>query len=90
VMYLFGWVAFVHDRLEPGLHAEWIWHNVLKIMVPTSLVGIAIGVLHHEEFINRWTAMVDVALISTACLVTTCLASTDIRRHLLGSRLLRG
>jgi O-antigen/teichoic acid export membrane protein len=90
VMYLFGWVAFVHGRLEPGLHATWIWRNVLTIMVPTSLVGAAIAVLHHEEFVNRWTAIVDIALISSACLATACLASTDIRRHLLGSRMQRG
>ncbi len=38
VLYLFGWVAFVHGRLEPGLHVEWIQRNVLKILVPTSLV----------------------------------------------------
>lgn len=87
VMYLFGWVAFVHGRLAPGLHAEWIQRNVLTIMVPTALVGVAVAVLHDEEFVNRWTAIVDVALISTACIATACLASADIRRHLLGSRL---
>ena len=87
VIYLFGWVAFVHGRLEPGLHAKWIKHNVLMIMVPTALVGVAVAILHREEFTNRWTAIVDVALISTACIATACLASTDIRRHLLRSRL---
>ncbi len=49
--------------------------NVLTIMVPTSLVGVAAGLLHHEEFFNRWTAIVDVALISTACIATASLAS---------------
>lgn len=86
VLYLFGWVAFVHGRLEPGLHAEWMRRNVLTIMVPTSLVGVAAAVLHHEDFVNRWTATVDVALIATACTVAACLASADIRRHLPWSR----
>jgi O-antigen/teichoic acid export membrane protein len=86
VLYLFGWVAFVHGRLEPGLHADWIRRNVLTILVPTSLVGVAVAVLHHEEFVSRWTAIADVALIATACIATACLASPDIRRHLPGSR----
>ncbi len=86
VLYLFGWVAFVHGRLEPGLHVGWIRRNVLAILIPTSLVGVAAAVLHHEEFVNRWTAIVDVALISTACIATACLASADIRRHLPRSR----
>jgi hypothetical protein len=89
VLNLFGWVAFVHGRLVPGLHAEWIRRNVLTIMVPTALVGVAIAVLHQPEFVNRWAAMVDVILISTACIATACLASTDIRHHLLSSRLQR-
>ena len=82
VLYLFGWVAFVHGRLEPGLHAEWIRRNVLTIMVPTSLVGVAAAVLHHEGLTNRWTALADVALISIACMATACLASSDIRGQL--------
>lgn len=86
VLYLFGWVAFVHGRLEPGLHADWIQRNVLTILVPTSLVGVAAAVLHHEESVSRWTAVVDVALISAACMATACLASADIRRHLPWSR----
>jgi O-antigen/teichoic acid export membrane protein len=86
VLYLFGWVAFVHGRLEPGLHAEWIKRNVLKIMVPTSLVGVATAVLHHEDFVSRWTAIAFVALISTACTAAACLASPDMRRHLPWSR----
>ena len=89
VLTLFGWVAFVHGRVEPGLHTEWIRRNVLTIMVPTALVGVAIAVVHHAELVNRWAAMIDVILISAACIVTACLASIDIRRHLLGSRLQR-
>ncbi|MBC5766918.1 polysaccharide biosynthesis protein [Ramlibacter sp. GTP1] len=90
VVYLFGWVAFVHGRLEPGLHVEWIQRNVLTIMVPTSLVGLVVAVLHHGEFLSRWTALVDFALVSTACIATACVASTEIRRHLPGTRFLRG
>lgn len=86
VLYLFAWVAFVHGRLEPGLHAEWIRRNVLRIMVPTSVVGIVAVVLHHEEFVSRWSALVDVALISAACVATACLASPDVRRQLLQRR----
>ena len=87
VMTLFFWVAFVHGRLEPGLHAEWIRRNILIIIIPTSLVGFAITLLYHMEFTNRLSALMDVILISVACFSTACLASPDIRRHLLGGRM---
>jgi O-antigen/teichoic acid export membrane protein len=87
LMNLFCWVAFVHGRLEPGLHVEWIKRNVLAIMIPTAIVGIVVRLFYHVELTNRLTALVDVILISTACFLTACLASSDIRRHLLRSRL---
>lgn len=82
MLYLFGWVAFVHGRLEPGLHSEWIRRNFLMIVLPTTLVGLAVAFLNQEDFANRWIAALHVALISSACLASACLASTDIRRYL--------
>ena len=38
-LFLFGWVAYVHHKLEPGLHTLWLWNDVVKILLPVSIVA---------------------------------------------------
>lgn len=38
-LFLFGWVAYVHHKLEPGLHNLWLWNDVVKILLPVSIVA---------------------------------------------------
>lgn len=85
-IYLFGWVAFVHGRLEPGLHAEWMQRNVLPILVPTALVGIVISAIPLAETGGRWPALMQVIMVMTACIAIACLGAADVRRRVLGSR----
>ncbi len=42
VLFLFFWVAYVHHKLEPKLHYNWLWHDVLKIIMPSSLVAMVV------------------------------------------------
>lgn len=39
ILFLFVWVAYVHHKLEPGLHLEWIFNNALKIILPACIVA---------------------------------------------------
>lgn len=39
ILFLFVWVAYVHHKLEPGLHLEWILNNALKIIIPACIVA---------------------------------------------------
>jgi O-antigen/teichoic acid export membrane protein len=38
-LFLFGWVAYVHHKLEPGLHYLWLWNDIVKILLPVSIVA---------------------------------------------------
>ncbi len=40
--YLFIWTAYVHHRLAPGLHKNWLTFDVLIILVPVS-IGLWLG-----------------------------------------------
>lgn len=82
VLYLFGWVAFVHGRLEPGMHVQWIQRSVLSILLPTALFGITIAAVFHVEIVSRWAALLHVLLIAGACVTIASLASADVRRRL--------
>ena len=41
-LYLFTWVAFIHHKLEPGLHKGWFINDVLRIIVPSAVVALII------------------------------------------------
>ncbi len=82
VLYLFGWVAFVHGRLEPGLHKDWIVRNVLAILVPTALAGIALSLLLPDTLGQRSVAFIHVAIYTTVCFVTAVLSSRHMRQRM--------
>lgn len=41
-LYLLGWVAYVHHKIEPGLHWQWLSRDLLVIIIPALTVGHAI------------------------------------------------
>lgn len=41
-LFLFIWVAYVHHKLEPGLHNNWLWHDALKILLPAGVFALAL------------------------------------------------
>ena len=53
-LYLVTWVAFVHYKLEPGLHFEWMVKDFLVICLPGLLLGLFASVFWHgtETTIN--------------------------------------
>jgi len=81
-LYLFGWVAFVHGRLEPGLHPEWIARNVLAILLPTAAVGALLRLVLPPVTGQRGLAFVEVAVVTATCFVAAALSSSRIRQRL--------
>lgn len=81
-LYLFGWVAFVHSQLEPGLHKDWIVRNVLAILLPTAAIGAALTLLLPPALGQRGLAFVEVAIFTALCLCTAALSSSQMRQRL--------
>ena len=77
-LYLFGWVAFLHGRLEPGLHWNWLTSNVLVILLPTLLVGILLSRIHADlgDRLNEGARSVATGAV---CLLVAILASPLLR-----------
>jgi len=42
-LYLLTWVAFVHHKLTPGLHRQWLLNDVLKIIIPAIIIALLIA-----------------------------------------------
>ena len=77
-LYLVFWVGYVHSKLEPGLHWNWLVSNVFMILLPTLLVGLVLSrlqpVLH-----SRVLEFVHVAAIATTCMLVATMASPILR-----------
>ena len=80
--YLFGWVAFVHAKLEPGLHVTWLTRNVLSILVPTAVVGAVLSELLPQSLANRAVALMQAVFFTLACCVTAALSSRELRQRI--------
>ncbi|MBQ1784368.1 MAG: oligosaccharide flippase family protein [Gammaproteobacteria bacterium] len=87
IIYLFGWVAYIHGKLEPGLHVKWLCRNVLAILLPTALMGILLSTYFDVAPVSRWQAVVHISFVFFACAITAFLASSDGRNRLLRCRL---
>lgn len=91
-LYLVFWVGYVHSKLEPGLHWNWLITNVFVILLPTFLVGLVLSCLQ-PELHSRVLEFVRVAAIAIACIVVATMASPVLRPALLKavrSRAIRG
>lgn len=45
---LLTWVAYVHHKLEPGLHWVWLRDDVIKILLPISIIATCFNFIHIE------------------------------------------
>ncbi|MCU7995608.1 oligosaccharide flippase family protein [Shewanella glacialipiscicola] len=52
--FLFGWVAYIHHKLEPKLHISWLVNDVLRIIIPAGIVGfISWLIIKDFHLVNR-------------------------------------
>ena len=77
-LYLTFWVGYVHSKLEPGLHWNWLVSNVFVILLPTLLVGLALSHFLPDVH-SRMLEFVHVAAITTACMLVAAVASPSLR-----------
>ena len=41
LLFLLGWVAYVHYKMMPGIHVGWLWGDIVKVVAP----GVAVALL---------------------------------------------
>jgi O-antigen/teichoic acid export membrane protein len=77
-LYLIFWVGYVHSKLEPGLHGNWLISNVFVILLPTLLVGLMLSRLWPDSH-SRVLDFVHVAAIASTCMLVATMASPLLR-----------
>jgi hypothetical protein len=78
VLYLVGWVGYTHARLAPGLNARWLLFDIVVVLVPAAMVGVA---LHHfaAEIQGRGDSLA-YSLFSGLVVLGVCFLSTFVSR----------
>nr|WP_156792159.1 oligosaccharide flippase family protein [Desulfotalea psychrophila] len=77
-LYLLTWTAYVHHKLEPGLHLEWLLKDGLAIYMPAFLVGLSTLWLPIESD-NRWVMFFYVASVGLTALSISMMLSSSLR-----------
>jgi O-antigen/teichoic acid export membrane protein len=74
------WVAYVHSKLEPGLHWRWLANDVLVVVLPTLAAGLFVSLLLSGSG-GRLFEVAKSLAIALACLLAASLASPLLRTH---------
>ena len=45
LLFVMFWVAYVHRKLIPGIHLDWLLGDVLKVLAPGVVVALLISAL---------------------------------------------
>lgn len=80
-IYLFLWVAYVHHRLQSGIHAQWFGTDVIRVIfVPVVLMSVLslIGI----ETNSRLSSGVYVVLAGLVTITSATLSSSFRRESL--------
>jgi len=73
-VFLFVWVAYLHHKLEPNLHYQWMLNDVLRIIVPASFVAFSLSLLDIQwEEQGRMKNIIFVVVYSLFILATSIL-----------------
>ena len=81
-LYLLLWVAFVHAKLAPGLHWNWLRRNVLMVMLPTLAAGWLLQRLRSEPG-GRLLEGAWFVVVGLVCLAVATAASPLLRPRVL-------
>lgn len=81
-LYLLVWVGYVHYKLQPGLHWNWLIKDSLAIYLPVILLLQVVSQwgLANE---NRWLVFLYLAVVGVASLLIAIISSSMAREKLL-------
>ena len=77
-LYLVLWVGYVHYKLQPGLHFEWLMKDCLLIYIPVIAV-LSLSLLFPLENYNRWVNLLFLVAVSIVALSIAILSSSFLR-----------
>jgi O-antigen/teichoic acid export membrane protein len=87
VIYFLVWVPVAHARYAPGLHARWLFHDVVPIAALALVAGLASRWLPWPE--GRLLAGLQLLTVSVCVLMVSAMGSSWVRGELTHSSWIR-
>jgi hypothetical protein len=82
ILFFFLWVAYVHHKLEPELHLNWLLDDVLKIIIPACIAGILFSIVEVNIMNDRLGNLLFVMAVGIFILLTSLCFSQQVRQRL--------
>ena len=76
--FLLTWIAYVHYKLEPGLHLQWLLKDILSIYIPMTLIAMQVMFFPFES-LSRLSSIAYVVVIGIALITVAALGSSLVR-----------
>lgn len=80
-LFLFGWVAYVHHKLEPNLHYTWLMKDVLRTILSTAVIAVIINLLNITP-VTRLSSLICIILTGLTLFLTAMLSSPIVKKNL--------
>lgn len=77
-LYLIFWVGYVHHKLQPKLHLNWFFKDVLGIYVPVIIFLAFIG--HYVSYETRLEAFFSLFALTTIAIMVAAASSSVVRK----------
>lgn len=79
VIYILVWVAFVHGKLEPGLHLKWLFNDCLRVLAGPVILLLPLAWIP-LSFDSRFQTIGFLFVVSALALVAAILGASQVRR----------
>ena len=89
-LFLFIWVAYVHHKLEPSLHLEWIFTDALKIIIPACLIASLFLLIDVNWLGNSRGANISVVMLVGMLTITSSIMCSDKAKAMLKRKFKKG
>lgn len=74
--FFFFWVAYIHYKLEKGLHLKWLFNDVLKVILPGAIIAIIFSITYQLLDLNSfWVGLFTLIFSSLIILLSALLSS---------------
>jgi O-antigen/teichoic acid export membrane protein len=77
----FLWVAFVHSKIEPGIHVKWLFNDIIIVISPGALLG-AIFFYFDFSLSSRIDSFLIAMTFGTIVLAVSCYFSSMVRKYI--------
>jgi len=81
-IFLFVWVAYVHFKIEPGMHSAWLRQDILFIIFPAIIIGSIFLFIDSWQF-SRFESLLYFVFMFSLMLVFSSLFSEVIKDRFL-------